>query len=130
MHFVIAIAQRRLARRPLRSTITTQRASWMKSQSSNQHIYCKHITIYLPYILYTQSELGQTSHITIHHIHCKHNINSYLPTIPYTHKASEINQATSTSIASIASAVSTSTYRLFHTHTKQVGSSKPQHPPH
>jgi hypothetical protein len=75
--------------------------------------------------LYTQSELYQRNHISIHHIHGKNSTNSHLRSILYIHT----KQDTSASIMFIENTLSTSTYGLFYAHTKRVGSNKiHQHP--
>src|SRR5437763_453599 len=39
------------------------------------------ISTYSLFCACTQSEIGQTSNISIHHIHCKHDVNIYLLSI-------------------------------------------------
>src|SRR5437660_1210997 len=64
------------------------RASQVKQTTSTSIISIANTISISTYTLFhtcTQSELGQTSHINIHHIHYKHNINIYLHTIPHMH---------------------------------------------
>ena len=100
------------------------------------------ISTYFLFCACTQNELGQTSNISIHHIHCKGNINIYFLFMhlhksvrsnkqhqhsPYSlqrqyqyllpilciHRAKWVKQVTSASIISIARVISISAYNLF-----------------
>src|SRR5436305_1578160 len=78
----------------------------------------------------TQSESGQTSNISIHHIHCKHDVNIYLPPILCMH-TSEISQKNNISNHHIHCKHDVNIYlpTILCMHTKRVRSNKQhQHP--
>src|SRR4051812_9044913 len=56
-------------------------ARWVKKAASTSIVFIANIISISTYSLFcacTQSEIGQTSNISIHHIHCKHDVNIYL----------------------------------------------------